>query len=451
MPHRASLPSAEERLLRGREPWLWTNPKRRRMADCADGLPLGLADVSDAEARLDRFAPLLAELFGELRGAGGRIESDLLPAPRLARRLAERGGLALAGELLLKADHALPVAGSVKARGGIYGVLHFAEKVALDEGLLTGTDDDYRKLALPAARSRFGRHELTVASTGNLGLSIGVMGAALGFDVTVHMSVEAKDWKKRRLRDLGVRVVEHASDYTAACAAARAEARRTPRIHYIDDENSVELFLGYSVAALRLRDQLSRTGPAVDGEHPLFLYLPCGVGGAPGGITLGARCVFGDPVHCFFAEPVEAPCMLLGMLTGRHADVSVYEVGLHLKTEADGLAVSRPSRLVGQLMEPLLAGCYTVTDERLFGFVADLYETEGIEVEPSAAAGCAGPEMLLATPAGRAYLDAHGLAEHMASARHVVWTTGGLFVPPEQHEAFRRRAAGRTPQAGAET
>ena len=439
MPDRPSLAAADVRLLRGRKTWLWTNPKRQAMDACCDALPLHTADVLDAEARLARFAPLLAELFPELRRSGGRIESDLRSVPALAGRLGARCDAGPAGELFVKADHALPVAGSVKARGGIYAVLHFAEKLALAEGALAGVEDDHRKLMRPEARELFGRYELTVASTGNLGLSIGIAGAALGFGVTVHMSVEAKAWKKRRLREIGVNVVEHASDYTAACAAAREQARNEPRIHFIDDENSVELFLGYSVAALRLRDQLAAAGIPVDGDHPLFLYLPCGVGGAPGGITFGARCLFGDHVHCFFAEPVEAPCMLLGMLTGRHADVSVYDVGLHLRTDADGLAVSRPSRFVGQMMEPLLSGCYTVTDEQLYRFVADLYEAERIEVEPSAAAGCAGPGMLLNTPAGRAYLEACGLAGKMRSAAHVIWTTGGLFVPPEQHEEFRRR------------
>lgn len=433
---------ATYRNLRQEEPCLWINPKWQPVAACLDALPFNADHIADAEARWQRCAPLLENLFPELRESGGVIDSPLLPAPTLAKRILP----ANSGSLFVKADHALPVAGSIKARGGIYAVLHFAERVALEQGVLANEQDDTRKLATPEARALFQNYELSVGSTGNLGLSIGITGAALGFQVAVHMSVEAKEWKKERLRRCGVRVVEHASDYTAACVVARAAAAGDPYKHFIDDENSVELFMGYACAVPGLKRQLTAAGVVVDHDHPLFIYLPCGVGGAPGGIAFAARHVFGDAAHSFFVEPTQAPCMLLGMLSGRHSDISIYSLGLGLKTEADGLAVSTPSRFIGQLMEPILSGCGTLRDHDLYRYLLDMYETEGFEVEPSAAAGCGLPAQVCASDAGHDYLRRHGLSAHMAQATHIVWTTGGLFVPSEQHAHFRDLALRQTDQ-----
>src|SRR5690606_31836653 len=150
-------------------------------------------------------------------------------------------------------------------------------------------------------------------STGNLGLSIGTMAAALGFRTVVHMSKEAKGWKKERLLGLGVEVVQHNGDYEAALAAGRRQGAEDPRHVFVDDEDSLPLLYGYATAIEHLKTQLADHGVQVDDDHPLFVYVPCGVGGAPAGVALGLNMVFGSAAHCFFVEPRECPCVLLAM------------------------------------------------------------------------------------------------------------------------------------------
>ena len=416
------------------QPWLWLNPDLGSTPDTR----LSMADIHDAESRLQRFAPLLQTLFPELIASKGLIESELLAAPSMAKCLA-KDATPLLGQLWIKADHDLPVAGSIKARGGIYEVLHFAEALALKNGLLKNTEDDYRKLAQEDARDLFQQYTLSVGSTGNLGLSIGLISAALGFQACVHMSVEAKQWKKDRLRNNGVTVVEHSNDYSNAVAAGRIAAEQDDYAYFVDDENSEHLFLGYSVAALRLKNQLQEKNITVNAGHPLFVYIPCGVGGAPGGITFGLKQVFGDAVHCFFAEPTQAPCMLLGMATEFKNDLSVYDADLSINTEADGLAVGQASQLVGEIMKPLLSGVFTVEDDQLFRDLYQLKESEGLKIEPSAAAGFSGPRQLCQTDEGQDYINQQDLTEKMDQATHLVWTTGGCFVPKEEYQGFYDR------------
>ncbi len=414
----------------------WFNPGVAPVAEAISDVGLGLAEVEDASRRLQRFAPLLARFFPELEPSGGIIESGIAEIPAFSRALQSRWGYAPAGRLLLKMDSHLPVSGSIKARGGIYEVLKRAEDLALAAGLIR-LDDDYSRLGDGDARAFFARYAVAVGSTGNLGLSIGIVAAKIGFQTTVHMSADARQWKKDKLRACGVRVVEYAGDYGAAVAQGRAEAEADPACHFVDDERSKDLFLGYAVAGLRLPAQLAALGVAVDAAHPLLVYLPCGVGGGPGGVAFGLKLAFGDAVHCVFAEPTASPCMFLGVYTGRNEAVAVRDFGIPNQTAADGLAVGRPSGFVARAMRRLVDGYFTVADAELFALLAILRETEGILLEPSAIAGAPGPARVLADAD---YLSRMGLgADELAAATHIVWATGGSMVPPEEMAKYFRR------------
>lgn len=407
----------------------WFNPNTAPVAEALHDVPLTRADMDDASARLQRFAAFIQSAFPQTRDSGGIIESPLHPLPALQARLGVGPG-----QLWLKADNALPISGSIKARGGIYEVLAHAERLALEAGLLQ-PGDNYAKLDSDTARTFFSQYRIAVGSTGNLGLSIGIISARLGFQATVHMSADARQWKKDKLRAHGVTVVEYPTDYSVAVAEGRRQAEGDPYCHFVDDENSRQLFLGYAVAALRLQGQLQQAGIQVDAEHPLFVYLPCGVGGGPGGVAFGLKQVFGDAVHCLFAEPTHSPCMLLGVYTGLHEEVSVYDFGIDNATAADGLAVGRPSGFVGRTMQRLIDGYYTVSDDNLYRLLARMEASAGLRLEPSALAGVPGIQRVLEETQG--YRQRLGLSEqHMANATHLVWATGGSMVPTEEMDAY---------------
>lgn len=264
-------------------------------------------------------------------------------------------------------------------------------------------------------RQFFGQYSIAVGSTGNLGMSIGIMSAKLGFTVTVHMSADARGWKKRKLREHGVIVVEYAEDYGVAVEQGRKEAERDPNCFFIDDENSRTLFLGYSVAGERVKKQFDEMGIKVDAEHPLFVYLPCGVGAA-GGVDARA----------------EADIRRRGPLLLHRADAGALHGPRHGErpaqrhsgrdtarplTHADGLAVGRASGFVGRVMEPLLRGL--PLRDAPTNICATRSRTENAFIEPSSCAAFEGPVLLGRSEEWREYIKAHGLAEKMKNAAHI--------------------------------
>lgn len=442
---------------------LWINDKYLPF-DMTDGLSqlvVSEEDMIDAQARLERFAPFIKACFPETEATNGIIESPLQKIPKMQKALGEYGqkelcrnlnemfeepeNTVLPGQLLLKMDSHLAVAGSIKARGGIYEVLKHTEELALETGKLSLTDD-YSVLNSQEWKDFFGQYTVQVGSTGNLGLSIGISSAAVGFRVKVHMSADAKQWKKDLLRSKGVEVIEYKSDYSVAVAEGRRLSAQDPRSYFVDDENSKDLFLGYAVAASRLAKQLSEQHITVDDEHPLFVYLPAGVGGAPGGVAYGLKRIFKDNVHCFFAEPTHCPSVLLGMAADRYGEVNVRDFDIDGITEADGLACASPSGFVTRMDRNIVSGDFTVGDARLYDFMRMLCETESIRIEPSSCAAFLGPLQLMGAPgnaesAAHAYLDAHHLTdETLKNSTHICWATGGALVPEDVWEEYFQKA-----------
>ncbi|WP_296112413.1 D-serine ammonia-lyase [uncultured Anaerococcus sp.] len=407
---------------------LWINKKKKTGEAIWENFPFNESDIKDAENRLKRFAPLLMEYFDDTKDTNGIIESPLRRISNMEEALKEK--TPFKGKLYLKMDSHLAVAGSIKARGGIYEVLYHAEKLAMDAGMLN-EDYDYRILASDEFRDFFSKHTIQVGSTGNLGLSIGITSATLGFKVIVHMSNDAKEWKKDLLRSKGAKVIEYDGDFNKAVEVGRKKSNEDPNSYFIDDENSSTLFLGYAVAASRLKKQIDDQKIKVDKENPAFFYLPCGVGGSPGGVSFGLKKIFGDSCHIFFVEPTHSPSMLIGMATGLHEKVSVQDFGIDGKTEADGLAVGRPSGIVGKMMEPIISGIFTLDDSKLFDFMRDLNNSEAIKIEPSACSTFEGPAKIFEYEAGKQYLADNNLLEIKDNINHFAWATGGNLVPEE--------------------
>jgi len=398
-------------------------------------LPLHRADLDRAHARWERLRPTLSALFPLEVGEQGVIASPLRQTSDGFRDIL---GLPPSCTLLVKEDSKLAVCGSVKARGGLYETFAFAESVSANGAETTLLD------AIRAGRMH--DYNVVVGSTGNLGMSVGMAAAAMGMRSTIHMSKDAKAWKMKLLRERGCDVRVHEGSYGDAVAQGRRDTDANEMAHFVDDEQSETLFLGYACAAFELRDQMVAMG--IDMQKHVVVHIPCGVGGAPSGICWGLKHIFGDAVTVLFAEPTHAPCVLLALGDATRGEegeadiMSCADIGLDVLTEADGLACGKASPLCCTMVADLCGGIYTVDDESLFTRLAQLVEHEGETafMEPSCCAALEGPRHLAwVRDHGNTVSEKEACARMLDGATHVIWATGGSLVPDEERQRFLKR------------
>lgn len=87
---------------------------------------------------------MLTSLFPDLRETAGRIESNLESAEALEVALGQADD---PGTWFIKRDDSLPLAGSIKARGGFHEVLATAERIAIAHGVMTPEDAPHRLIS----------------------------------------------------------------------------------------------------------------------------------------------------------------------------------------------------------------------------------------------------------------------------------------------------------------
>ncbi len=391
-----------EEKLRDLEEVFILNKEKKDIKKVEEKFSLDKSMIYDAHLTLNRFAPYIEKIFPDTSETSGIIDSKLKKIQH---------------NLFLKEDSHLKISGSIKARGGIYSVLKYAEDIALETSLLR-LDDDYSVLSSEEFRKLFSKYTIIVGSTGNLGLSIGIMSRALGFRVRVHMSRDAKTWKINRLRNLGAEIILHSGDFTLAVSKAREESKYNKSSKFIDDENSKELFFGYSVAAIYLEKQLKKQVPNYR-DKEIYVYLPCGVGGGPSGIAYGMYHVIGKNIKPIICEPVNAPSMAYGVLCTNCRSEHISEIGIKLHTIADGLAVGKSSHLACEVLSSLSHGFITKTDENILSMLHEFYKRYNIKIEPSAAISLFGPKIV-----------------NDEDAIHIAWLTGGSMIPNAEFQEY---------------
>lgn len=405
------------------QPVTWLNPDMRSSKDFSF-FNIDKSDLAEVKARWLRFLPYLKKAFPESNLGTEVPESALKEIPKMADQLGIRG------KLLLKCDNSFPILPVSETRVAFYDLMLYAEQLASHEGLLKKTDD-YTILGSDKFKKFFSRYYIGVSTLGNLGIAVSKLADQLGFVNRVYVSEDIKGWIKTKCKRLGAAVVEfNETDFGDILFNGNAQVSSTPERHFIDVENSQKLFFGYTLAASELAGQLKSQAITVDQSHPLCVYFPTGLGNLGGAVGFGLKQIYGDHVHLFFGEPTHSPSVLVGLATGELNKISVHDFGLDNRSVAEQLTAPKCSNFVSKISKETVSGIYTLDDADFIGYLQKLNQSENIFVEPSAAAGLAGPERILKS----GYFEKHNINPDQAT--HIAWATGGSLVPDYWRNVF---------------
>jgi threonine dehydratase len=248
-------------------------------------------------------------------------------------------------EAYLKIETGLPT-GSFKPRGALY---------ALDANLKR------RKI-----------EEVAAASTGNHGAAVAFAAKTLGVRATIFLSEDANPVKRKKIEDLGARIVSKGGADLVEAHALAAEYGQRPGACLLDDAGP-DLPAGPGTIALELLEQL---------PDLTAVYVPMGDTALIRGIGSAIK-QLAPAVRMVGVQAEQAPSYVLSWRAGKPVETDTCD------TCADGLATRIPEAENVPALQQVVDEMALVSEAQMLDAVARLYREENVLAEPSGAAATA--------------------------------------------------------------
>jgi len=249
-------------------------------------------------------------------------------------------------DVYLKLETALPTA-SFKPRGALY---------ALSKNLQRGKID-----------------EVTTSSTGNHGAATAFAARTLGVPATIFLPDPPNPVKRKKIEDLGARVVCHGSIDLAAASQKAAEYARRPGGYLLSDATTPELPAGPATIGVEILEQVPDLSA---------VFVPMGDTALIRGI--GAAIKHLSPQTKVFGVQAErAPSYVLSWRAGKPVGTDTCD------TIADGLATRIPDAANVVDIRKVVDDAVLVSEEQMLDAVRRLYISEEVLAEPAGAAATA--------------------------------------------------------------
>lgn len=235
--------------------------------------------------------------------------------------------------------------------------------------------------------------EVVAASTGNHGAAVAYAARKLGAAATIFLPRQSNPAKRKRIKELGARIVDAGKDISEALERAQDYAERTGAFA-LNDATDVNVPAGTGAIGCEIVQRL----PDVKA-----IWVPMGDTALIRGIASAAKHLRSD-IRMVGVQAALAPAYYLSWKQGTVVSTET------CSTIADGLATRHPIEDNVSTIRDLVDDVRLVTEEQMLNAIRHLAMKESVVAEPAAAAPTAawmadshlepeGPVVLLVTGA----------------------------------------------------
>jgi threonine dehydratase len=263
--------------------------------------------------------------------------TPLLKASSLSRNCAEA---------YLKIETGLPT-GSFKPRGALFALATNLERRSIEE--------------------------VTASSTGNHGAAVAFAARTFGIRATIFLPEGANPVKRKKIEDLGARIVTKGSADLAAAFQLANEYSQRPGIYFLNDATDPDLPAGPATIGLELLDQ-----------HPglAAVYAPMGDTALIRGVASAIKELVPD-IKIIGVQAEQAPSYAWSWREGKPLPTESCD------TCADGLATRTPEAKNVTAIRQVVDEVALVSEVQMMDAIRILYFEENVLAEPAGAAATA--------------------------------------------------------------
>ena len=249
-------------------------------------------------------------------------------------------------EVYLKIETGLPT-GSFKPRGAIYALAKNLQRRHIDE--------------------------VTASSTGNHGAATAFAARTLGVSATIFLPEQANPVKRRKIEDLGARIVCHGSIDLAGAFQKASEYSRRPGVYFLNDATDPDLPAGPGTIGLEILEQLPEL---------LAVFVPMGDTALIRGVGAAIK-QLSPQTKVIGVQAEQAPSYVLSWRAGKPVATDT------CNTCADGLATRTPETENVAAIHEVVDEVTLVSEAQMIDAIRHLYLRENLLAEPAGAAATA--------------------------------------------------------------